>query len=240
MSEHVFEVESGKAIKMPTKGKVCTEDIIVRGVGGSGDEEMVALFNNTATTLPKAIKELEVIPEYACYMKTNLLEIDLPNTIEMGLACFSSPSTAMNYYKVNLPKAQKVQGISTKNTSETAKTFGLYLPECTSINACTNSPNMVYCILPKITTIGIRNALNQNSKCKLILPQHFFVAHNSSNWGSPTIESVYVPKALLEQYKTGSNWVVYPEKIFAIEDSEEVLQILADVGYTYEPMEVSA
>ena len=36
MSEHNFEVESGKSIKLLTKNKVCTEDIVVSAYGGSG------------------------------------------------------------------------------------------------------------------------------------------------------------------------------------------------------------
>lgn len=38
MSEHVFEVESGKTIRLPTKGKRCEKDIIVTAKGGSGDD----------------------------------------------------------------------------------------------------------------------------------------------------------------------------------------------------------
>ena len=36
MSEHNFEVESGKSIKLLTKNKVCTKDIVVSVYGGSG------------------------------------------------------------------------------------------------------------------------------------------------------------------------------------------------------------
>lgn len=39
MSEHNFEVESGKSIKLLTKNKVCTEDIVVSAYGGSGIPE---------------------------------------------------------------------------------------------------------------------------------------------------------------------------------------------------------
>lgn len=97
MSEHNFEVESGKSIKLLTKNKVCTEDIVVSAFGGNNipdgyikpEGSMDITENGTFDVTEKAEVNVQVVakPEkpyidssklkYGAYMFSSTYNTDL-------------------------------------------------------------------------------------------------------------------------------------------------------------------
>lgn len=88
MSEHNFEVESGKSIKLLTKNKVCTKDIVVSAYGGSGipdgyikpEGSMPITENGTFDVREKAEVNVQVSLDikdfsYFCYSNARLEDV---------------------------------------------------------------------------------------------------------------------------------------------------------------------
>ena len=199
----------------------------------STGDEMVALFNGTATTIPKVLRDIEIIPDYAFYLKRNLEEVDLPNATTAGKYAFANDrATAGKLKRVNLPKLTTIGDGAFQLYGNSVKT--IYLPEATKMGsqAFAMSWSLGYVILPKITNIGTQ-AFNECVACTLVLPQNFIPTLTTTNWFN--CKEVYVPKNMIEQYAEATNWTAFVSKTFAIEDNEEVLAKLAEVGYNYVP-----
>ena len=93
MSEHNFEVESGKSIKLLTKNKVCTEDIVVSGVGGSGGgEDLFLTYLKGEMTNFIVPKEAPTVKLNLFYKDTAIKTADLRNATSVGIEAFRDSS----------------------------------------------------------------------------------------------------------------------------------------------------
>lgn len=227
--------KTGKTDEM-TLDQMVTEIAGIQTGGGGDSEELVALFNKTLTTIPNSLKELEAIPDRALYMCTKLEEIDFPNAVTVGENAFGTiRNVKMTYKRVNLPKVKTV-GSSAFSTYNDDAEFDVYLPEATTISkSFTMGWGIQYVILPKIANIPYQS-FHECKDAKLILPQSSIVTLANSAY-FPNTFAFYVPKNMQEQYAQETNWSVIAAegKLYAIEDSEDVLAKLSEVGYEYTP-----
>lgn len=254
MSEHNFEVESGKSIKLLTKNKVCTEDIVVSAYGGSGGgEELFNSYLNEEMTNFIAPKEVSTVRAYLFYKDTVIKTADLRNATYIGVEAFRDSTLEevilnddFNIGYENIFGARIFQNTQLVNinstlgcniTSISPNVFGncLKLKNVSLPNIYLNGAIQVFNGCSALETvvlkgggkIATRNFLNCSSLTTLILngngvPQ----LTNIDNFTATPIESgagyIYVPKALIEQYKVATNWVTFASQFRAIEDYPEI------------------
>lgn len=225
MSEHVFEVESGKAIKMPTKGKVCTEDIIVRGVGGSGGSNGVLLDEFWDGVISDLTINANTIPAYGCYKATQK-KIIVNNATAISNYCFQYAQAEEIIINSNLVKSgmgncafqgcsnlMKVSFLDTITLNDTTSQTLRVFDECSVLKEV-DIPNLMKvgelwfkdCVaLEKLDIQGRyigTNAFLRSSISTLVLRYDGISTLSNINALSGTpIEAgtgyIYVPKALL-------------------------------------------
>lgn len=132
---------------------------------------------------------------------TLLTTVDLPNVKSIGYSAFNGCSALTT---VNLPNATTVEYNAFYNCTSLAT---IDLPKATSVSDA---------MFSNCTAL---NAVILRSTTKATLS-------NASAFAGTGIESgigyIYVPKALIEDYKESTNWSVYAEQFRAIEDYPEI------------------
>lgn len=132
-----------------------------------------------------------------------LESVDLPNVTDTvgTYFCYS----CSNLTSVNLPK---VAGLNNYAFQSSAKIEVIDLPNVTSIG----NYSFRYC--SKLTTVILRKT---DAICTLGGSSAFVSTLIASGTGY-----IYVPKALIETYKTATNWSKYANQFRAIEDYPEI------------------
>lgn len=152
----------------------------------------------------------------------NLLSINLPNCESIGDAAFKYCSKLK---KVELPKLKTVSGTN-------GHFQGSAIEECRfpSLNNTSNYPvfdtsqSLTKAILdsPKaVISVGFHTC--SSLKTVIIYRQDTIVtlANVNAFTATPIVSGtgyIYVPKALIETYKTATNWVTYANQFRALED----------------------
>lgn len=155
---------------------------------------------------------------------TALKEVNLPSVLYLGASAFFGCSSLET---VNMPEL-----LGTKPNMYDNQWFGL----CTSLkkvifpklqetafsmmfNQC---KNLEYVDLPVVSWLGSNTVVGCTSLKALILRRTEGVATLNSDIGGGSIKNgtgyVYVPKALIEEYKVATNWTVVATQFRAIED----------------------
>ena len=164
----------------------------------------------TSLSLPK----LETVGVSVFASCQNLVEIKLPKIIKTSVSCFISCKALET---IILP-------------SVTTMTAGTEFSACTALKKV---------ILPSITELGYTTLYSATFKqCTaleaLILPSDTMCTlksgagafgNTSTSYASGISLNtgyIYVPEALLESYKTGTNWSAYQARFRAIEDYPEI------------------
>ena len=163
-------------------------------IGMSAFEECCALKN---IYVPK-VKKILGTTFYGCY---SLTDIELPEAQEIGSYSFIECGSLVNVY---LPKARSIY--------------------YSAFFACETLPKID---LPKVNLIGDFAFESCSSLHTVILRNDTPVTLTHPNvFRSTPIENgdgyIYVPKSLVETYKTETNWTLYANQIRAIEDYPEI------------------
>lgn len=189
--------------------------------GGGGEDHLDDFLSNTLTAIDSDVTS---ILGHACRGLTKLKTVNLPNATSIGTYGFYG-CTALTSF--NAPKVTSLG------------TYSLYSCRMTSVNfpvATAIPQNGLYsCINLKKADFGVASKINQSAFAycdsleALILRRTssictLSVATNAFT-GTPIAEGtgyVYVPAALIETYKTATNWVNYASQFRAIEDYPEI------------------
>lgn len=112
------------------------------------------------------------------------------------------------------------------------------LPIVSKMNGNTfqNSNTLEYVMLGALESMQ-SNEFTSCTNCKLVLHNKDTVATCANPNSIAPLAAIYVPKSLLADYKAATNYSAYADKIFAIEDSADVLAKLAEYGNEYEVSE---
>lgn len=179
--------------------------------------------------------EITKVRDYGLYERKSLIAIDLPKCVSVGEEAFSY-CTALS--SVNLPECTNVDDYAFSNTS----LLSVELPKCMTVGAyafsfckklqnvnipkCTIIKNSTfqYCNLKKIDLnvvekiedyafshcelLGCVKILNTETVCVLTSKYAF----NSTPIANGT-GYIYVPDALVNDYKKATNWSVYANQI---------------------------
>lgn len=199
----IAEMDASGSKTLKTAGKYCEGDIGVSyvkpsGGGGSTDNED-AIINRTITSYsnPRVIR----IGWYAFYGCNKLTSINLPLVTTCGGNAFTSCSQLTD---VQMPLLIEITTNMFMSCSSLVK---IKLPALQNINqnGFAYSSSFETLILPntQMCTLSNKNA--------------FTITKIAKGTGY-----IYVPQALIEDYKVATNWVTYAAQFRAIEDYPDI------------------
>jgi hypothetical protein len=218
---HNITVEGGTSVRLPTAGKYCDRDIVVTATGGGGQEIIDALIDRSITEVSS---EVTNVGAYAFTNCQSLSSINFPNaTTIQGYAfqnCYALKS-------VSLPRTTGVNGYAFMNCPALAS---VDLPKLAGISnyAFRKCSALTKVDLPQTRSIGTYSFYEcstletfilrkSDTPCTLAAANSFQYTPIASGTGY-----IYVPSALLDSYKTATNWSTYAAQIRAIEDYPEI------------------
>lgn len=236
---HNVTVECGTSVRLPTAGKYCDRDIVITakgaaaapvvqplevtsngtytapaGVdgyspitvnvevsdGGNGEEEVAALLSNTMTELKNSI--VTSLRSRACQSATALVTVNLPLVTTVGTYAFHGCSSLVT---VTLPKLISIasQTFYSCTKLQRADCGQLRNIPAQAFNGCPVLTELILRKTSSICTLGNVNGVNNTAIGK----------------GTGYI---YVPAALIEQYKAAANWSTFAAQFRAIEDYPDI------------------
>lgn len=212
----------------------------INTIDSLGDEITLGkLIDGSLTEIKDDI--LTKVKKYLFYFASSLTTVDLPNVTSVGKFAFSDAS---NLTSVNFPNVkqtddyafQKCTNLTTVNLPS-LETLG-----SNSFNGCSRltSINLLNALtigngafrgcskltsmdLPKVTSIRSNAFAYCSSLEALILRSETLCALSNTNaFTSTPISSgtgyIYVPRALIDSYKSATNWSTYASQFRALED----------------------
>lgn len=175
---------------------------------------------NNAVYVASAVKDITTIRGNAFGYCTQLTTADFPEVINIGTYAFNS---CTNLASVNFPAATV---IGSNAFAFCNKLTSVKFPSVTTINnaafmscsklAKADFPKVVdiqgqaFYVCKKLEAVILRN---EETVCTLANKSAFDLANNAY---------IYVPSALVEDYKAATNWSNYAERIRAIEDYPDI------------------
>lgn len=167
--------------------------------GGDSGEEIAGLLGNTLKVLDNSI--VTSLRARACQGATALVSANLPSVTNLGNYAFYQTGLVT----VKLPK------LTTVSTQVFYSCTDLKHADCGMLG---NIPAQTFTSCSALTELILRKS---NSICTLSNVN----AINSTPIGTGT-GYVYVPSALIEEYKAATNWSTFVNQFRAIEDYPEI------------------
>jgi hypothetical protein len=246
MSEFNISIESGTSKRLPVGNKWSEKDIIVTATGGTEDLNDVLTEQDTLIaelkdvlkgkasretqaygflddTLTTIDSEALIVVQYACRYLKNLEMVNLPECTNIGGYAFQGCS---NLTSINAPKLTTVASYSFNDS-------GLVSIDFPSLNPVTSYSFSGCAALKKADfgragTIGGGAFLDATVLETLILRKSDEICklNNVNSLNNTPIANgtgyIYVPSALVDSYKSATNWSTYAAQIRAIEDYPDI------------------
>lgn len=144
--------------------------------------------------------EITSVRNYTFAASSRLVSLSLPNATRLNYYCCRDCTALVN---VNIPKVTYLDSNVFASCSALQR---IDLPSTTTISNSAFSGTAMECLILRV-----------NSVCSL---------SNTGAFNSTPIASgtgyIYVPSALVDSYKTATNWSTYADQIRAIEDYPEI------------------
>lgn len=218
MSEYSITVEGGTSKRLLTAGKYCDRDIVVTATGGGGGGDVDALIDGSFTEFTSDVTNVRA---NALRTSNNLVTVNFPKATIAGAACLYQCGKLKS---VNMPKLQEVP---TEAFGSCKVLANVHIPEATSILSSAFSADFALAKidLPKVTTID-SNVFQNCSKLKILILRHSGGIVTLKNKNAlyatliyrKTTGYIYVPAALVEDYKVDTNWSTFATQFRALED----------------------
>jgi hypothetical protein len=239
-------VEGGKSVRLKTKGKYCDRDIVVTATGGvadpiikpleitgngtytapdgvdgyspvtvnvptgGGSENFDKLIERTLTEVSSAVTSIGNGTFYKC---NKLVSVDFPNVISIGADAFYN---CYNLPSVDFPKAEII-GADAFNKCHKLESVDFPKAIGISSNAFSSTYSLKTIILRKSVICSLAST-NAFSGC-----YHLHGTKNSAyNPNGDKDCYIYVPRDLVDSYKSAPNWSKFASQIRAIEDYPEI------------------
>ena len=203
-----IRAKNGTADKIKVSDMAATIEAIKAG----GDDKAVAIIDRSITEYSN--DSVETIGSYAFYGCSNLATLDLPAATSIGTYAFNNCSSLTT---VSLPAATSISGYVFYNClSLTA----VVLPAAASIgnNAFQYCEKLTTVDLPMATSIGAY-VCPLCPALKALIIRTGQVCSLGAGLGNGTDSCyIYVPRALINDYKAATNWAQYADKFRALED----------------------
>lgn len=247
-----IEVESGSSVRLPTKGKYCDRDIVITATGGTEDlndvltEQETLIANLQEILRSKSVSGGSGDNTFNAFIEGTLEEVDCDALTTVRAYFFYSNA---GLKRVTLKNATEFEG---NNFRYCDALEYLDLPSAIKAGTyfCANSNALVSAVFPKLTTVdnyafqsagGVKkldfhaltatgsNAFRYCSALETLILRKsdgITTCSNSAVLAGSAIASgkgyIYVPSALIDEYKSASNWSKYAEQFRAIEDYPEI------------------
>ena len=172
---------------------------------------------------------LTSVNEYTFSNTGGLINLNIPN-LESCWTKFISNSSVKT---LSFPKLSNVSGSWGSSLCEDMKnltTLELGISNNSSFWLASNAPDLTKVILPKFNYVSEKMFYNCSNIKTIVLsnPSNVCTLSNASYLptqitnSADTTSYVYVPQALLANYKTATNWATFSSKIRAIEDYPDI------------------
>lgn len=199
---------------------------------GGGENKFAQMVGDTITTITaEDLNGITAIGGYAFYHKNNLVSAASPSVTSIGTSAFGSSG---NLVSVNFPS---VTSIGENAFNYCSKLTSVDFPLATSIgnNAFDNCSKLASANFPSVTSIAnsvfqnnyslVRVILRSETICTLANKSTFSNCYHFHGTVNKTYNPeglqdgyIYVPSALVESYKTATNWSNFATQFRALED----------------------
>lgn len=187
-------------------------------VGDGSDEDLIGQrLNGTLTSIDSDVTK---VIDYACAKLTSLKTVNLPKCTWIGLYTFQDCSTL---HTVNAPLCTNVSAYAFRYCYELSN---LNLPKVGSIliGSFQNNYALQKADFAVVKSIAQNSFASCSSLTALILRKSDAIctlANTSAFTGTPIANGtgyIYVPRVLIETYKSATNWSTYASQFRALED----------------------
>lgn len=227
MSFHIA-VEGGKSVRLLTAGKYCPQDIVVAATGGGATDEGVnsqafadfILGNTTEIYNDKAVGTLAA---YAFY-ESGATRIELPNIQYLKERCFYG---CENLETLLLPGLLGYTYQYMAYGCTGLKTIDIHNTNYLSSYALYNCSSLTKLDLHRVGTIATNSMAGCSKLATLILRMDTVptLGGTTAFTNTPIAKGtgyIYVPRNMLENYKTDATWSTYTARFRAIEDYPDI------------------
>ena len=179
----------------------------IEGIQCTGENEIVPFIENTITNFSN--EELTVISEYGFAGKSNMQSLYIPNVVNVGGYAFEECTalTEIHFEKHITLGTGKPAYFSFRGAKNAVK-----IEFNDGFNILNNTQYLFYNMT--------------NLKAVIIRGDNVSQLNSAYHFKNSSIENgtgyIYVPAALMEQYKAATNWVTVADQIRAIEDYPEI------------------
>ena len=193
--------------------------------GSGGEDKSVEIVEGTLVNYTGNVTKVR---DYAFYHSESLESINLPNALTIGKFAFQY---AENLLSIILPKAREIRNNA---FYECGKITSISLPSATEIgnSAYRNCKNLT------IVDLGAASEISNNAFQGCSVLKTFIIrSENVCSLASTTVfyngplysgeGYFYVPKMLVDTYKSATNWTKYADQFRAIEDYPDIVNIIA-------------
>ena len=221
--------KSGKTDTMKVSEMSGEIDGIETGGGGGDDEQLVSLIEGSITeivnynvnktieyafasqqNLTKAIlPNCTELGNYSFYYCTKLTTVDVSNALKLSYSCFRSCNSLEKLV------ASKATTVETDCFSTNLAIKTIDLPKCTYISY----QSFVRCYSLTALILRSESPCNNSNSSNFASCYHLLGTTNSEY--NPTGAKdgyIYVPSALIDEYKTATNWATFADQFRALED----------------------
>ncbi len=190
-------------------------------VSGGGSENFDNLLKGTVTEINSNVTKIN---QYGCYACGSLKTVNIPECTSLGTRCFQA-----NYALVSF-NAPKLTTLGTYSFYGCSKLANCTFPVAASVpsNCFYSCSGLQKVDLPIAASIAAYGFYGCSKLEALILRKSDAIctlsnvnAISSSGIGKGT-GYVYVPSALIDTYKTATNWSTFASQFRAIEDYPEI------------------
>ena len=221
MSEINITIEGGTSKRLLTAGKYCDRDIVVTAEGGGASGDIDAFITRTITEIRS---DVTTVGYYAFCNCADLVNVDFPNAVTINGYGFQNCTALTDVF---FPKVSGINGYgfygctSLENADfPSLKSVGNYaFRKCSALKKI--DMQQIYTInvyafyeCTNLETVILRKT---DGVCTLSATNVFQMTKISDGVGH-----IYVPAALVDSYKSQTNWSTYAAQIRAIEDYPEI------------------
>ena len=207
---------------LKTAGKYCEADIVIENTKDGGTDAEDGIVARTIMTYTN--NRVQFIGAYALCNCSKLTSVDFPAATTIGDSAFSSCSALTN---VALPAAITIRSYAFSSCSNLTS---IALPAATTIgsSAFSSCSKLTSVDFPAATTIGNSAFYGCSKLTSVVLRKTDTICELSgtSVFNNTPIKSgtgyIYVPDALVDQYKAATNWSTYAANIKPLSEYTEV------------------